>query len=178
MTAILLKLFSGVMSIVVFLSGAFPALFNGKQHINPYGNEVYIGDFHAFSEPKIFDNKEALKNIHVNSCHVYGLPEEYESDFFEEKSLVILSVDMSHDDYRIWVKSVAEIGDTLEVEYSVITDGRMHAMLYQHYSSEIIIETSKNIKNVKIIKDEIIVPFNVEWIEQDPLMLFADGTYA
>lgn len=172
MTAVITKILSAMMSVVVLLSGAFPALFGGKVYIDPYGDEVYIGDFHGFNEPRVFNDYETLSKVGAGGCLVYGLPEEYKSDFFENNSLVIFSVDMSHKDYRIWVKSVVENGDTLEVEYTVITDRRMHALLYQRYSSEIIIETSKNIKNVKVTKDELTVPFNVEWIDQNPHMYF------
>lgn len=178
MTAVLLKLFSGVMSIVVFLSGMFPALFDGKKYINPYGKEVYIGQFHYHYRPVVYDDYSALKEIGNNpGCIVYSLPEKYEKEYFEENSLVIFSVEMQHNDYRIWIKSVAEVGDTLEVEYSVITDGKIHAMLYSLYTSEVIIETSKNIKNIELKESEIVVPFDIEYIDQDPFMLFSDGTY-
>ena len=177
MTAIIMKILSAFMSIVVFLSGAFPALFRDKEYIDPYGDEVYIGEFHSFNEPEIFNDYETLRKVRGNTCHVYGLPEIYETEYFEENSLVIFSVERQHEDYRIWIKSVAEVGDTLEVEYTVITDGTMHDMLYHSYSSEVRIETSKNIKNVELKESEIVVPFDIEYIDQDPLMLFRDGTY-
>lgn len=160
-----------------FLSGMFPALFGGKEYIDPYGEDVHIGDFYYFYQPRIFNDYETLREVRGIGCVVYGLPEEYEREYFENNALVIFSVEMPHDDYRIWVKSVAEVGDTLEVEYSIITDGRMHAMLYERYTSEVIIETSKNIKNVELKESENIIPFDIEYIDQDPLMLFRDGTY-
>lgn len=177
MTAILVKILSAMMSIVVFLSGTFPALFGGKEYIDPYGEEVYIGQFHWHPNPKIYNDYDTLRAIGGKGCLVYSLPEIYENEYFENNSLVIFSVEVPHDDYRIWIKSIAEVGDTLKVEYSVITDGRIHAMLYERYISEVIIETSKNIKNVELKKNDTVVPFNIELIDQDPLMLFRDGTY-
>lgn len=172
MTAILVKILSMLMSVVVFLSGTFPALFDGKQYINPYGDEVYIGEFYWHPTPKIYNDYETLSKAGGIGCIVYGLPERYDSEYFENNSLVIFSVEESHDDYRVWIKSVAENGDTLEVEYSVISDYRIHAAIYQRYISEVIIETSKNIKNVDLKRNDITVPFDIELIDQDPLMQF------
>lgn len=127
---------------------------------------------------KIYNDYDSLRELGNNiGCSVYSLPEKYEKEYFENNSLVIFSVTRQHNDYRIWIKSVAEVGDTLEVEYSVITDGTMHDTLYHLYASEVIIETSKNIKNVELKESEIVVPFDVEYIDQDPFMLFEGGTY-
>lgn len=178
MTAIIVKTLSAVMSVVVFLSGMFPALFGGKVYIDPYGEETHIGQFHYHHQPKIYDNRETLMKLgNGPGCIVYSMPEKYEEEYFENNSLVIFSVERQHKDYRIWIKSIAEVGDTLEVEYSVITDGTMHDTLYHSYTSEVIIETSKNIKNVELKESEIVVPFDIEYIDRDPFVLFSDGTY-
>lgn len=48
MTVILVKFLSSIMSVVVFLSGVFPAFFGGKEYIDPYGDEVYIGQLNYY----------------------------------------------------------------------------------------------------------------------------------
>lgn len=177
MTAILVKILSMLMSAVVFLSGTFPALFDGKQYIDPYGDEVHIGDFYYFHKPEIINDYETLSNIGSKGCIVYGLPERYDSEYFKDNSLVIFSVKMSHEYFRIWVKSVVENGDTLEVEYGVVEDYVLHALIVNEQTSEIIIETSKNIKNVELVRSDITVPFDIKYIDQDPTTYFDEFYY-
>lgn len=162
MTAIIMKIISAVMSVVVLISGAFPGLFGGKTYINPYGDEVHICSFYYFPEPKVISDYQTFSTLHYGGCLVYGAPEEYDSEFFETKSLVCFSVQEPQENFRVWVKSVSEKGDTLEVEYCVIREEGMYAMLYRTFECEIIIEVSKNIKNVKLIPSEKTVSFDVE----------------
>ncbi|MBE6819457.1 MAG: hypothetical protein E7516_00185 [Ruminococcaceae bacterium] len=156
-----MKLISFFISVIVFLSGTFPVLFDGKVYINPYGDEVHICEYYYFPETKVFSERETFSKYGGNGCMVYEPPEEYNSEYFENKSLVCFSV-METQDFRVWIKSITEDGDTLNVEYCVIKDTKLHAQLYTVYSCEIFIEVSKNIKNINLISSEKTIPFDVE----------------
>ena len=93
MAIILSKIFAGIMSVVITLSGMFPALFGGREFIDPNGVDVsafrglsfsgigeatVIGDYEAFM--KHFDAEEK---------------EEAYKSFFEESNLVVIPVTLS-----------------------------------------------------------------------------------
>ena len=162
MAAVLLKFVSALMSVIVFLSGAYPALFGGKQYINPYSDDVHVCEFYWFSSPRIISDYETFKNLGSGGCIVYDAPEDYDSEFFKTKSLACFSIEKDHDDFRVFIKSIKENGDTLDVEYCVISDNSIHALIYSVYTCEILIEVSKNIKNINLIQSEKTVYFDVE----------------
>lgn len=162
MTGLLLKFVSAFMSVIVFLSGTFPALFDGKQYINPYGDEVHICEFYYFPQPKVISDYETFSNLGSGGCIVYLPPEDYDSEFFETKSLACFSIEKDHEDFRVFIKSIKENGDTLDVEYCVISDMSIRAGIYSVYTCEILIEVSKNIKNINLISSEKTIYSDVE----------------
>ena len=67
MAIILSKIFAGIMSVVVMLSGWFPALFGGKEYIDPYSSDVLVSSEICFTDIKkpmvITDHETALKHF-------------------------------------------------------------------------------------------------------------------
>lgn len=148
MLLIATKVISAVMSLVIFLSGTFPALFNGEKYINPYGEEVIISEFiYSLRTPWIFSDYNDFDNFHYGYCVVYDTPKDYEREFFENKNLVVVREEQDNKDFDVIVKSIKEKEDTLIVEYVTIVYPEYE---YHPESINIFIETSKNIKNVEI----------------------------
>ncbi len=165
MAAVLLKFVSALMSVIVFLSGAFPALFGGKQYINPCGDDVHVCNFYYFPGPEIISDYETFSNLGSGGCIVYDAPEDYDSEFFETKSLACFSLMNEENDFRVFIKSIKENGDTLDVDYCLINEySTIHALIGigTYYECDIIIEVSKNIKNINLIQSEKTVYFDVE----------------
>lgn len=162
MAAILIKISSTFMSLIVFISGVFPGLFGGKQYISPYSDDVHVCEFYYFPQPKVISDYETFENIGSGGCIVYLPPEDYDSEFFKTKSLACISVKRDHEDFRVFIKSIKENGDTLDVEYCVIRDNSIKESIYNVYTCEILIEVSKNIKNINLISSEKTVCFDVE----------------
>lgn len=162
MAAILLKLASAFMSVIVFFSGTFPVLFDGKQYINPYSDDVHVCEFYYFPQPEVISDYETFSNLGRGGCIVYDAPEDYDSEFFKTKSLACFSVKKDHEDFRVFIKSIKENGDTLDVEYCVISDTSIHAAIYSVYTCEILIEVSKDIKNINLISSEKTISYDVE----------------
>lgn len=147
------KFISAVMSVVIFLSGAFPAIFDGEKYINPYGEEVIISEFtYGLRSPWIFSDYERYYNFHYGNCVVYDPPKDYKEDFFKEKNLVVICEEQENNEFDVIVKSIKEKGDTLIVEYVTILGAEDN---YHPESVNIFIETSKNIKKVEIIEKTI-----------------------
>lgn len=162
MAAVLLKFVSALMSVIVFLSSTFPALFGGKQYINPYSDDVHVCEFYYFPSPRIISDYETFTNLDSGGCIVYMPPEDYESEFFENKSLACISLTKEDNDFRVFIKSIKENGDTLDVEYCLINENSTIHAPFSLYKCEILIEVSKNIKNINLISSEKTVYFDVE----------------
>lgn len=134
----LTKLLSAIMSIVVFLSGAFPALFGGKEYIDPNGSQVTIVDANAAYDTAIINDYEAfiaLGNIGV----------AYDEEFFNNNSLAILTVEYQDGD-EFLIKSVCKNGTKIEIDYIIIDKNLTY--IYAPIYKTIIVETSKDIKIV------------------------------
>lgn len=145
MTAIIVKTLSAVMSVVVFLSGMFPALFGGKVYIDPNGNEVtVVSDINIGEENLIindYDEFEKLGDIGIN----------YSEDFFEEKSLAVATIKMQEDD-KLYILSIFAEGTNVEMEYLIDYGQGLAAQLGKIYMPDdktVFIEIDKNIQLFK-----------------------------
>ncbi len=145
MTAIIMKILSAIMSVVVFLSGMFPALFGGKVYIDPNGNEVtVVGDIDIGEENLIindYDEFKKLGDIGIN----------YSEDFFEEKSLAVATIKMQEDD-KLYILSIFAEGTNVEMEYLIDYGQGLAAQLGKIYMPDdktVFIEIDKNIQLFK-----------------------------
>ena len=84
MTAVLFKIVSVFMSVIAFVSGMFPALFDGKVYIDPNGDKVTIIENVDIGDDalviKDYESFKALGDIGVS----------YDEELFETNNLAIL----------------------------------------------------------------------------------------
>lgn len=155
MQVILIKIISLIMPAVVFLSGMFPFLFDGKEYINPEGDRVTVIEHEVSKDGVIVNDCETLK-----SFGDIGL--NYEEDFFENNSLAIVTVEYQQGD-EFYIKSIYKEGSSLKVEY-IIVDKSMAAIYMPAYET-IIIETDKTIENIGAKENDAIDNLNLTLIE-------------
>lgn len=142
MTAVFLKLVSSMMSVVVFLSGAFPGLFGDREYIYPNGNGILIID-KMISEDfindsviiKDYESFEALGDIGV----------DYDAEYFEEHALAIITLEYQTGD-EVFIKSIYKDGAVYEIEYYYL-DHNM-TMIYSPEYLTFIIPTTKDTRQV------------------------------
>ena len=142
MTAILLKFVSFFMSAIVFISGMFPALFDGKVYIDPKGDKVTVVDGVDIGDDaliiKDYESYKALGDIGVS----------YDKEFFETNNLAIFTKEY-HYQYDFHLVSVS-IKDDKYVDVKYYIDQRdFIALLYSPTFITVIIETSKNTLSIR-----------------------------
>lgn len=149
MAAILLKVFSVVMSVVVTLSGTFPALFGNKIYIDPVENTEILGGVEEIIVITDFETADSVLNINESV--------KFDEEFFKSNNLVCVPVTFPSTSYKVFVSSIAEKGDTAEIKYSLVTDGCVGAAMICRET--ICVAVSKNIEKVEASGMKIVVPF-------------------
>ena len=149
MAAILLKVFSAVMSVVVTLSGTFPALFGNKAYIDPVENTEILGGVEEIIVITDFETADSVLNINESA--------KFDEEFFKSNNLVCIPVTLPSTSYKVFVSSIAEKGDTAEIKYSLVTDGCVGAAMICRET--ICVAVSKNIEKVEASGMKIVVPF-------------------
>lgn len=142
MTAVLLKVLSGVMSVIVMLSGAFPALFGGKVYIDPNGDKVTVVDGVDIGDDalviKDYESFRALGDLGVT----------YDEKFFETNSLAVFTKE-HHCEYEFSLVSVSiRDGKYVDAKYYIDNRGFVAAW-YSPTFKTVIIETSKDVISVR-----------------------------
>ena len=132
-----MKLISFFMSVIVFLSGTFPALFDGKVYIDPNGDKVTIIENVDIGDDalviKDYESFKALGDIGVS----------YDEEFFETNNLAIFTKEY-HYQYDFHLVSVSIKDDKyVDVKYYIDHRGFI-ALFYSPTFRTVIIETSKN----------------------------------
>ncbi|MBQ2974769.1 MAG: hypothetical protein IJE19_10470 [Clostridia bacterium] len=155
MQVILIKVIFLIMPAVVFLSGMFPFLFDGKEYINPEGDRVTVIEHEVSKDGVIVNDCETLK-----SFGDIGL--NYEKDFFENNSLAVVTVEYQQGD-EFYIKSIYKEGSSLKVEY-IIVDKSIAAIYMPAYET-IIIETDKTVENIGAKENDAIDNLNLTLIE-------------
>lgn len=155
MQVFLIKVISLIMPAVVFLSGMFPFLFDGKEYINPEGDGVAVVKHEISKDGVIVNDCETLK-----SFGDIGL--NYEEDFFENNSLAVMTVEYQQGD-EFYIKSIYKEGSSLKVEY-IIVDKSIAAIYMPAYET-IIIETDKTVENIGAKENDAIDNLNLTLIE-------------
>lgn len=144
MTAIIVKALSAMMSIVVLLSGVFPALFGGKEYIDPNGDAVTINDGVDIGEENlIISDYESFKALGVANI-------SYDEDFFKESSLAVSTFKLTQGD-KLYITSIAVDGRNAEMKYLVDPSDGLAAQiqLYMPDIKTVFIEVDKDVMLLK-----------------------------
>lgn len=141
MTAVLFKIVSVFMSVIAFVSGMFPALFDGKVYIDPNGDKVTI-----IENVDIGDDALVIKDY--ESFKALGdLGVTYDEEFFETNSLAIFSQEHhSADDFYLVSVSVRD-GKYMDVKYYI--KNNIKVAMYIPTNKTIVIEISKDIISIR-----------------------------
>lgn len=141
MTAVFISILSGVMSIIVMLSGMFPALFEGKVYIDPDGNKVTVVDDVDIGDDalviKDYESFKALGDIGVS----------YDEKFFETNSLAVFTKEYHCEDEFCLVSVSVRDGKYMDVKYYV--DDKSLATWYSPVFKTVVIEASKDLISIR-----------------------------
>ncbi len=160
MAIILSKIFAGIMSVVVMLSGWFPALFGGKEYIDPNSSDVLVSSEICFTDIKepmvITDHETALKHFDFEENG------ELNEKFFEESNLVAIPVTVPNSVCKVFVESVSVKDDKVTVKYSVVRDRCVGVTLVSE--ELILISVDKNVEEVEAAEKSVTVPFCIHGV--------------
>lgn len=136
-----MKLISFFMSVIVFLSGTFPALFDGKVYIDPNGDKVTIIENVDIGDDalviKDYESYKALGDLGVT----------YDEEFFETSNLAIFSQEHhSADDFYLVSVSIRD-GKYMDVKYYI--KNNIKVAMYIPAIKTIVIETSKELISIR-----------------------------
>lgn len=136
-----MKLISFFMSVIVFLSGTFPALFDGKVYIDPDGDKVTIIENVDIGDDalviKDYESYKALGDLGVT----------YDEEFFETSNLAIFSQEHhSADDFYLVSVSIRD-GKYMDVKYYI--KNNIKVAMYIPANKTIVIETSKELISIR-----------------------------
>lgn len=146
MTAIIMKVLSAFMSIVVFLSGAFPALFGGKKYIDPYGDKVtVVDDVDIGGEALVIKDYESFKALG-------DIGVSYDEKFFETNNLALFTKEYhSKDDFYLISVSIRD-NKYMDAKYYI--DDKSLATWYFPVYKTVIIEASKDLISLRPSRTE------------------------
>ncbi len=157
MAIILSKIFAGIMSVVITLSGMFPALFGGREFIDPNSDKVSVVSSFGYND---VDKAEVITDYETFN-NLLGAKENggFNESFFEESNLAVIPVTIPNSACRVFVESVAEKNNKVIVSYSVVRDGCFGATVMS--TDIILIAVSKDVEKVRAYEKNMIVPFCV-----------------
>lgn len=142
MEALLLKVLSMILSVLMFFNNAFSLILPDEPVENVtgiYGAELFETDGEA---SVISDYISWYTTVDKNSV-LHG---KYDWKFFFNRNIALVTVELPNQGYTVRVDSVSENGETLELEYTLIEGNGEHGASVGY--EVILIETSKNIKSV------------------------------
>ena len=144
------------MSVIVTLSATFPMAFGNRVYMDPVENTTVLGggfiSWCYFDEPTVVSDFETAESVFDEGEKV-----EFTEDFFDKFNLVCIPVVLPSTSYKVFVSSVAEKGDTAEVNYKLVNDGCVGATMISH--ATICVAVSKNIKDADVTVTKVFVPF-------------------
>lgn len=154
MAIILSKIFAGIMSVVVMLSGWFSALFCGKEYIDPNSSDVLVSSEICFTDIKepmvITDHETALKHFDFEENG------ELNEKYFEVSNIVAIPVTVPNSVCKVFVESVSVKDDKVTVKYSVVRDRCVGVTLVSE--ELILISVDKNVEEVEATEKSVTVP--------------------
>lgn len=155
MTALLVKVTSLFMPLLVLLSNAFPALFDGKVYVDPNGDAVTIVERVDIGDENLvitdYESFKALGDVGVT----------YDEAFFETNNLAVFSVE--HDErYTFYLTSVWTDGKNMETRFYIDPPKGMTTAIYLPTNKTVFIETTKDVtmlRSVSVDKITFFKPF-------------------
>lgn len=145
MTTILVKIFSVIMSIVVFLSNTFPAVFGGKTYVDPNGDSVIIVEnVDIGDENLVISDYEAFKALG-------DVGVSYDEDFFKTNNLAVFSVEYD-ERYTFYVTSICVDGKNMEVRYYLDPPPGVITAIYLPTHKTVFIEITKDVTMLRAVK--------------------------
>ncbi len=152
MAAFLIKASSVFMSLIVLLSNAFPALFDGKVYFDPNGDTVTIVENVDIGDENLvitdYETFKALGDVGVN----------YDEEFFETNNLAVFSVE--HDErYTFYLTSLWVDGKNMEARFYFDPPKGMTTAIYLPTHKTVFIETSKDVKMLRSVRADYVELF-------------------
>ncbi len=145
MTTLLIKVSSVFMSIIVFLSNAFPAVFGGKTYVDPNGDSVTIVENVDIGDENLvisdYESFKALGDVGIS----------YGEDFFKTNNLAVFSVEYD-ERYSFYVTSICIDGKNMETRFYVDPPKGFIALIYTPAHKTVFIETSKDVTMLRSIE--------------------------
>ncbi len=161
MEALLLKIASLILSLLMFFNNAFSFIVPQEPVENTA--EIYSSDLIDAEEK---DGSSLLITDYISWYQAVdkesGLLEKYDWKFFFNRNLALLTVELPHPEYSIEIDSVSENGETLELSYTA-TEKETAVVQIVDYKI-IVVETSKNITDISYTKNIV----NIEIPEEIP----------
>lgn len=152
MEALFLRILSLVLSAMMFMFNSVSAMFPGIFPADPVENNAYVYDdvLPEFDENTVVNDYATWLSAEGNAV------KEYDWKYFFTKSVAVVKVTLPDHGYTIEKITAVENGDTLEVNYKIFSDdGEFTAV---ECPKVIIIETSKNITQIKVTEEKVIQP--------------------
>lgn len=134
MQIIVLKIISALMSVVVMLSNAFPALFAGREYIDLNGGSVSVVEKNVVIGSLIIKDYQSYKELG-------DIGVDYTEEYFENNALAISTIEYQTGD-EIYIKSIYKEGTVYTVEYYYFEKNITAA--YSPEYMTFIIETTKD----------------------------------
>lgn len=152
MEALLLKLLSIILSVLMFFNNAFSFVLPEEPVENVtgiYGIELFETDEKGGSVSVISDYVSWYKIADRNSVSL----EKYDWKFFFNRNIVLVTVQLPDPGYTVKVDSVSENGEKLELSYTLAEGDGDYGQTVGY--EVILVETSKNIKTVSVSGEKI-----------------------
>ncbi len=145
MAVLLIKASYVFMSLIVLLSNAFPALFDGKVYVDPNGDAVTIVENVDIGDEDIvitdYEAFKALGDVGVT----------YDEAFFETNNLAVFSVEYD-ERYTFYLTSVWVDGKNIESRFYVDPPEGVITLNYMPTHKTVFIETTKDVMTSRSIR--------------------------
>ena len=134
MQIIVLKIISAVMSVIIMLSNAFPALFAGREYVDLNGGSVSVVEKNVVIGSLIIKDYQSYKELG-------DIGVDYTEEYFENNALAISTIEYQTGD-EIYIRSIYKEGTVYTVEYYYFE--KNITTVYSPEYMTFIIETTKD----------------------------------
>lgn len=152
MAAMLIKISSVFMSLIVLLSNAFPALFGGKTYVDPNGDSVTIVEnVDIGDENLVISDYEAFKALG-------DVGVTYDEEFFKTNNLAVFSEEYD-ERYTFYVTSICVDGKNMEAKFYIDPPKGVVTTIYMPTHKTVFIETTKDVTMLRAVRADYIEVF-------------------
>lgn len=148
-----------ILMITTFISGSLKSPFDGTKPIYPESDSVTVLSGVAVAlddgyDSKVFTTFEEWENWYDGVNSYRDKYQKYNnSEFFENNNLVLIGVGRATK-YKLYIKSITEIDDTLKVDCGAYL-AKDTSGVYTYTGDRILITTSKNITQTDVSYDHV-----------------------